>query len=377
MNDIALYIHIPFCKNKCFYCDFASFSGKEKYMLNYIEALSKEINNIKSENIIKTIFIGGGTPTYLSLEGFNILKKSIEKLNINKDVEFTVEGNPGTFTKEKLKFLKDMGVNRLSIGLQAWQNDLLKVLGRIHTVEEFKESYFMARQLGFDNINIDLMFGLPNQNLKMWEETLNEVISLEPEHISCYSLIIEEGTPFFDFYNNKKLNLPSEDLEREMYSTTLKTLKKYGYNQYEISNFSKKNKECRHNLVYWNLNSYVGCGASAHSYINSIRYSNTEDIKDYIDRINKYNSPIVYKSENTLEENMEEFMFLGLRKIEGIKKEEFRKRFSKDVYDVYGGVINKYKSLNMLCENHERIFLNERGIEVSNVIMSEFLLEKS
>ncbi len=377
MNKVALYIHIPFCKNKCFYCDFASFSGNEGYMLDYAKALSKEINNISSETVIKTIFIGGGTPTYLSLEGFKIIKESIDKLNIHKDVEFTVEGNPGTFTKEKLEFLKNMGVNRLSIGLQAWQNSLLKTLGRIHTIEEFKESYLMARQLGFNNINIDLMFGLPNQSLKMWAETLEEVASLDPEHLSCYSLIIEEETPFFNLNKNKKLNLPNEDVERQMYSTTLKTLSKYGYSQYEISNFCKEGKECKHNLVYWDLNPYIGCGVAAHSYIDNIRYSNAENIKDYIERMNKYNSPLVYKNENTLEENVEEFMFLGLRKIHGIKKEEFEKRFSQNIHSIYGEVINKYKYLNMLCETEERIFLNERGIEVSNIIMSEFLLEKS
>lgn len=380
MKKVALYIHIPFCKNKCFYCDFPSFSGNEEYMIDYVKSLSKEINNInkKYKNyIIETIFIGGGTPTYLSLDGFKILKESIDKLNISPTVEFTVEGNPGTFTLEKLQFLKEMGVNRLSIGLQAWQNSLLKTLGRIHNIDEFQQSYNMARKLGFNNINVDLMFGLPNQNLKMWEETLNNVLKLNPEHISCYSLIIEEGTPFYNLYEQDKLELPSEEEERTMYHKTLEILKNKGYYQYEISNFSKKGKECRHNLVYWELNPYIGCGSSAHSYIDGIRYSNCGKISEYIERINKGDNAIVCKNENVIEEDIEEFMFLGLRKIKGVNKEEFKRRFSKDIYDVYGEVINKYKKLKLLNEdNMGNIYLTYQGIEVSNSVLCEFILEK-
>ncbi|KEI00976.1 coproporphyrinogen III oxidase [Clostridium botulinum] len=373
-NDISLYIHIPFCKQKCLYCDFTSYCGKESQMLAYAKALSREIDNIKHKKI-KTIFIGGGTPTYLSLEGWNILKKSIDKLQKSDDLEFTVESNPKTFDKEKLKILKVMGVNRISIGLQAWQDKHLKALGRIHTREEFLKSYKMAREVGFKNINIDLMFGIPNQSFDEWKETLNEITKLNPEHLSCYSLIIEEGTPFYNLYENDKINLPSEELERKMYWYTLKFLKEKGYNQYEISNFSKENKECRHNLVYWNLNEYIGCGVSAHSYSEGYRYRNSDKIEEYIKLIENNQSPIVEKIKNSLKSDIEEFIFMGLRKIKGISLEEFNKRFKKSIYELYSDVICKHKTEGLLLERNGYLFLSDKGVEVSNYIMSDFILD--
>ncbi|MCD3217124.1 oxygen-independent coproporphyrinogen III oxidase [Clostridium botulinum C] len=373
-NDISLYIHIPFCKQKCLYCDFTSYCGKESQMLSYSKALSTEINNIKDKKI-KTIFIGGGTPTYLSLEGWNILKKSIDKLQKSEDLEFTVESNPKTFDKEKLEILKSMGVNRISIGLQAWQNKHLKALGRIHTREEFLKSYNMARKVGFENINVDLMFGIPNQSFDEWKETLNEIIKLNPEHLSCYSLIIEEDTPFYNLYENQKINLPSEELERKMYWYTLKFLKEKGYHQYEISNFSKENKECRHNLVYWDLNEYIGCGVAAHSYSQGYRYNNSGKIEEYIKLIENNQSPIVEKVRNSLKSDIEEFIFMGLRKIKGISIEEFHKRFKKSIYELYSDVIAKHKSNGLIIEYNGYLFLSDKGVEVSNYIMSDFLLD--
>ncbi|KEI09083.1 coproporphyrinogen III oxidase [Clostridium sp. K25] len=373
-NDISLYIHIPFCKQKCLYCDFTSYCGKESQMLSYSKALSTEIDNIKDKKV-KTIFIGGGTPTYLSLEGWNILKKSIDKLQKSEDLEFTVESNPKTFDKEKLEILKSMGVNRISIGLQAWQNKHLKALGRIHTREEFLKSYNMAREVGFENINVDLMFGIPNQSFDEWKETLNEIIKLNPEHLSCYSLIIEEDTPFYNLYENQKINLPSEELERKMYWYTLKFLKEKGYHQYEISNFSKENKECRHNLVYWNLNEYIGCGVAAHSYSQGYRYNNSGKIEEYIKLIENNQSPIVEKVRNSLKSDIEEFIFMGLRKIKGISIEEFHKRFKKSIYELYSDVIAKHKSKGLIIEYNGYLFLSDKGVEVSNYIMSDFLLD--
>ncbi|KEI15070.1 radical SAM family heme chaperone HemW [Clostridium haemolyticum] len=373
-NDISLYIHIPFCKQKCLYCDFISYCGKESQMLSYSKALSIEIDNIKDKKV-KTIFIGGGTPTYLSLEGWNILKKSIDKLQKSEDLEFTVESNPKTFDKEKLEILKSMGVNRISIGLQAWQNKHLKALGRIHTREEFLKSYNMAREVGFENINVDLMFGIPNQSFDEWKETLNEIIKLNPEHLSCYSLIIEEDTPFYNLYENHKINLPSEELERKMYWYTLKFLKEKGYHQYEISNFSKENKECRHNLVYWELNEYIGCGVAAHSYSQGYRYNNSGKIEEYIKLIENNQSPIVEKVRNSLKSDIEEFIFMGLRKIKGISIEEFHKRFKKSIYELYSDVIAKHKSKGLIIEYNGYLFLSDKGVEVSNYIMSDFLLD--
>lgn len=371
-KGISLYIHIPFCKQKCLYCDFPSFSGKEELMLSYAKALSKELDNIDRK--INTIFIGGGTPTYLSIKAWNIIKNSIDKLKKSEDLEFTIEGNPGTFEREKLELFKDMGVNRISIGLQAWQDKHLKSLGRIHSRNDFVNSFNLARKIGFNNINVDLMFGLPNQSLEDWKETLREVSSLDPEHISCYSLIVEESTPFFKFYEEGKLNLPDEDLERNMYYYTLEFLKSKGYYQYEISNFSKINKECKHNLVYWDLNEYLGCGSSAHSYINGFRFRNHEDIISYIKSIEKGNSPIVEKRKNTLQDNIEEFMFMGLRKIKGISEEEFEFRFGVSINEIYGDIIKKYKDIGLLIDKGNRLFLSSRGIEISNTIMADFIL---
>lgn len=372
-KGIALYIHIPFCKQKCLYCDFPSFCGMESQMIDYAKALSKEIDNI-GEETIKTIFIGGGTPTYLSLEGWNIIGKSIHKLKKSIDLEFTVEGNPGTFDMDKLKIFKSIGVNRISIGLQAWQNKHLKNLGRIHTNEEFVESFRMAREVGFENINIDLMFGIPNQNIHEWKETLNKVTELNPEHLSCYSLIVEEGTEFFKLYEREKLSLPEEELEREMYWYTLEFLKKKGFNQYEISNFCKKNKECKHNLVYWNLKEYIGCGSSAHGYKDGVRYRNEEKVEEYIRLISHKKNAIVEKKENSIEDDMEEYMFMGLRKINGISINEFEDRFKTSIHHMYETAILSNKNKGLLEENQGRLFLSPKGIEVSNIVMSDFII---
>ncbi|WP_061994986.1 radical SAM family heme chaperone HemW [Clostridium sp. ATCC 25772] len=376
MKDVSLYIHIPFCKNKCFYCDFPSFSGCDGKMLEYAKALGTEIDKIDKDYIIKTVFIGGGTPTYLSLDGLKYIKKSIEKLNLAPDVEFTVEGNPGTFTKEKLELFKSMGVNRLSIGLQAYQDNLLKSIGRIHSVEDFEKSYKLARECGYKNINIDLIFGLPNQDIDNWKETLKKVVKLNPEHLSCYSLIIEEDTKFYSLFENDKLKLPCEEDEREMYLKTLEILKENGYNHYEISNFCKPNKECRHNLVYWELKPYIGCGSSSHSYVDGRRYYNESDIEEYIKKINENGSAIIESKKNRIEDDIEEYMFLGLRKIAGVNKKQFQLKFSKDIYEIYGEIINRFKGLKMINDDGEKIYLTEKGIEVSNSIMCEFILEK-
>lgn len=372
-QGISLYIHIPFCKQKCLYCDFPSFCGMENQMLSYAEALSKEIDNIGNEKI-KTIFIGGGTPTYLSLEGWNLIKKSIGRLNTTSDLEFTVEGNPGTFSLEKLDLLKSMGVNRISIGLQAWQDRHLKALGRIHSNEEFLESFTMARSVGFKNINVDLMFGIPDQSFEDWKETLEEVTKLNPEHLSCYSLIVEEGTEFFKLYERDRLCLPAEELERKMYDYTLEFLKKKGFYQYEISNFSKENKECKHNLVYWNLGEYIGCGSSSHSYREGIRYRNEESVEEYIRLINTNKNAIVEKKKNSIEDDMEEFMFMGLRKIEGVSIVDFEKRFKTPIHSIYGDIILSHKNKGLLKENEGRLFLSSKGIELSNTVMSDFII---
>ncbi|WP_333860090.1 radical SAM family heme chaperone HemW [Clostridium sp.] len=372
-KPISLYIHIPFCKKKCLYCDFPSYSGKENLMIDYSKALAKDIETIGSREI-NTIFIGGGTPTYLSLDAWYNIYRAVEKLNITKDLEFTVEANPGTFTKEKLIFLRNMGANRLSIGLQAWQNNILRNLGRIHTLEDFLEGYKMARSLGFSNINVDLIFGLPGQTLDIWKSCLKNVVGILPEHISCYSLIIEKGTPFYNLYEENRLDLPSEEEEREMYNFALEFLFKKGYKQYEISNFCREDNVCRHNLVYWDLNQYIGCGSGAHSYVKGYRYRNTENIEQYILEGTRGRFLRLDKYKNSIYNDMEEFMFMGLRKAKGISINDFNNRFSKNIYSVYGNVISKYINNKMLILKDDRLYLSGRGIEISNSIMCEFIL---
>ncbi|MCE5220714.1 MAG: radical SAM family heme chaperone HemW [Clostridium sp.] len=374
MKEISLYIHIPFCKQKCLYCDFPSFSGKEKFMNEYIDALNKEILQKAEKYSINSIFIGGGTPSYLTDSNLQSLLVTLNNLKLKENLEFTVECNPGTLNKKKLDVMKKYNVNRISIGLQATKNSILKEIGRIHNYEEFKNNYFLARDIGFDNINVDLMFGLPNQNFEDWKQSLEEIAKLEPNHISAYSLIIEEGTHFYNLYEQDKLNLPEEDKERFMYLATKEILNKYGYHQYEISNFAKVGKECFHNKVYWKCNEYLGLGVSASSFIDEKRIKNIDDIEEYIKKINEDENVIEQIHVNDISDDMEEFIFMGLRMIEGIKINEFKKRFNKDIYEVYGDIIEKNIKRELLICNSEKLFLSSRGMEISNYVMSDFIL---
>ena len=377
MDKISLYIHIPFCAQKCLYCDFPSFARKDHLRKAYIEALNKEIISLreKHNNLeINTIFIGGGTPSVLEADELECLLKEVAKLNMAKDIEYSMECNPGNLTEEKLEVMKKYGVNRISMGLQAKQDNLLKGLGRIHNYKTFKENFLLAKKVGFNNINVDLMFGLPNQRLNEWEETLREIISLEPAHISAYSLIIEEGTAFYNLYENDKLKLPTEEEERKMYHLAKKILEENGFNQYEISNYAKEGKECRHNLAYWNMDNWIGVGSAAASYINGKRIKNISSVEKYINSINEKGEAVEEIINNSKNDNMEEFMFMGLRKINGIDENEFKKRFSMNINDVYGEIINKYIGEGLLIRESGRIFLSEKGIEISNIIMADFLL---
>lgn len=377
MDKISLYIHIPFCAQKCLYCDFPSFARKDHLRKAYIEVLNKEIISLreKHNNLeINTIFIGGGTPSVLEADELECLLKEVAKLNMAKDIEYSMECNPGNLTEEKLEVMKKYGVNRISMGLQAKQDNLLKGLGRIHNYKTFKENFLLAKKVGFNNINVDLMFGLPNQRLNEWEETLREIISLEPAHISAYSLIIEEGTAFYNLYENDKLKLPTEEEERKMYHLAKKILEENGFNQYEISNYAKEGKECRHNLAYWNMDNWIGVGSAAASYINGKRIKNISSVEEYINSINEKGEAVEEIINNSKNDNMEEFMFMGLRKINGIDENEFKNRFSMNINDVYGEILNKYIDEGLLIRESGRIFLSEKGIEISNIIMADFLL---
>lgn len=374
MKEMSLYIHIPFCKQKCLYCDFPSYAGKESLINEYIRALNEEILRKCSKYKIASIFVGGGTPSYLNEINLESLLKTINLLDFKDDFEFTIECNPGTLNEEKLVLMKNYNVNRISMGLQTTNDNLLKEIGRIHSFEEFKKNYNQARKAGFENINVDLMFGLPNQHMKDWKASLEDVMSLEPDHISAYSLIIEEGTCFYNLYNNDKLNIPNEEEERSMYLFTKGFLEDYGYNQYEISNYAKVNKECFHNKVYWKFNEYLGLGVSASSFVDEKRFKNIDDIKIYIEKINNNEDVTEEIHVNNINDDMEEFMFMGLRMIEGINLKTFKKRFGKDVFDIYDEVIKNNIKKGLLVVDSEKLYLSEKGIELSNYVMSDFIL---
>lgn len=373
-KSLSLYIHIPFCKQKCFYCDFPSYARLEDLKEDYVKALCKEIKNKASKYRIKSIFIGGGTPSYLNEDEIEQILNKISKLDLEDNIEFTMECNPGTLTEEKLKIMLKGGVNRISMGLQAVQNSLLKEIGRIHTFKVFEENYNLAREIGFKNINVDLMFGLPNQSIEEWEESLRKIASLKPEHISAYSLIIEEDTGFYKLWENNKLLLPNEEEERIMYSKTKEILESYGYKQYEISNYAKEGYECYHNKVYWKCEEYLGLGSASSSFINERRIKNIEDVKTYIERINKNESIIDEVIENKNKDNIEEFIFMGLRMLEGINLSEFKNKFNTNIEDMYKEVIEKNINNNLLIIENDRLKLTSKGIELSNSVMSDFII---
>ena len=365
----SLYVHIPFCVRKCLYCDFNSYGNALSFQDVYIKSLIKEIDKI-SQTKFKTIFIGGGTPTILSI---NNLKRLTEKLSKFTPEEFTIEANPGTIDQEKLKILKENGVNRISVGLQACQDRLLKKLGRIHSMDDFLRSYEMINRFEFKNINIDLMFAIPDQSFQDFQETLKCVTDLKPQHLSCYSLIVEEGTPFYDMYKEGRLKLADEDAERQMYYYCVKFLDEKGYKRYEISNFAKEGFKCSHNITYWKDEEYIGVGAGAHSYVSNNRYNNKYNITDYINGINNENEKenIERISKN---DEMSEFMFMGLRLTQGIEKERFKERFKKDIYDIYENEIKELIKLKLIVDDDNNIFLTNRGIDVSNQVFLKFML---
>ena len=372
-SPMEIYIHIPFCIRKCDYCDFLSGPSGPKEQADYVQALLREIQAVEEGEgrSVSSIFIGGGTPSVLDerLLG-DILKEIRNRFKIEEDAEITIEVNPGTANIGKLQAYREMGINRLSIGLQSPEDRELKILGRIHNYGQFLETYQEARIVGFDNINIDLMSAIPDQTYEGWVKNLRTVAELEPEHISAYSLIVEEGTPFAA----RKLNLPDEDTEYNMYEATAQILKEYGFEQYEISNYARKGRECRHNVGYWTRQDYLGFGLGASSLYGKERFANTADMKKYLE--NSRNPEKIREKEPSLtrEDEMAEFMFLGLRMIRGIVKSDFQENFGCTIESVYEEVLEKYESMGLLLEQDGRIFLSRKGIHVSNSIMAEFLL---
>lgn len=427
---LGLYIHIPFCVKKCDYCDFLSAPATEELKGRYVDALITEIKSCSSyysNYEVQTLFFGGGTPSCLeAVQIEKIMKALSENFRLNKEkMEASIEINPGTITEEKLKAYKKAGINRLSFGLQSVNDAELRNLGRIHTYEQFKDNYLLARTLGFTNINVDLMSALPEQTLNSWENTLRTILALEPEHISAYSLIVEEGTRFYDRYSEGSAYyslLPNEDTDRGMYHRTKELLKDHGYERYEISNYAKKGFECRHNSSYWVGTNYLGLGLGASSLIEGVRFSKEDNLKQYImaserwaaekavegfDNTTTEDNTIItaegydtitveakaggkenrqdkecpdsigfLKESSTLslEQQMEEFMFLGLRMCKGVSKAEFYQKFKQEVMEVYSKVMKELLEKGLIKEAGDRIYLSDLGIDVSNYVLAEFLL---
>ena len=380
-NNFGIYIHIPFCVRKCSYCDFISFANKENLIDSYVKALKKEIEKFNfSKFNVTTLYLGGGTPSYLDAkyitEILNLIKNKLANNKTSwKDIEITIEVNPGTVTKEKLKAYKMAGVNRLSIGLQSTSNRLLKQIGRIHTYEDFLDTYNMAKDLGFDNINVDLMIALPNQTIEDIKESLEKIIFLNPNHISVYSLIVEEGTLISKWLDEGKIELPSDDEERRMYWYVKNFLELHGYNHYEISNFSKKQKESKHNLNCWNQEEYIGFGLAAHSYIDDTRFCNISNLEQYIENIenNELNRNREIEEQQTKEDMKKEFMMLGFRKIEGVDISKFKEKYQENPLYLYRKELNKLAAEGLIEVDLNNIKLTNKGLDLANLVFEEFI----
>lgn len=363
MRPLELYIHIPFCERKCKYCDFLSAPSTMEERKKYVESLCWKIRSygeLAKAYIVVTIFVGGGTPSILLPEQMEEIFRVVrDTFFVEESAEITIEMNPGTVNREKLLAYRRCGINRLSIGLQSADNEELKILGRIHTYEEFLDTYHMARAEGFDNINIDLMSAIPGQTLVSFEKTLRIAAELKPEHISAYSLIIEEGTPFYERYGDGDHadELPDEDTERRMYQRTKEILGEYGYDRYEISNYSRPGYECRHNLGYWDRVEYLGIGSGAASLIENRRWIEGEEPEQL-----------------TIQNRMEEYMFLGLRKTCGVSIRKFHEIFGRNMYEVYEEVLKDMMKKGLLEIGEDHVRLTDYGVDVSNYVMSGFLM---
>ena len=384
-KPLGIYLHIPFCVRKCNYCDFLSAPAQEETRRRYVQCLTEEIRQFEAakEYEVKSVFFGGGTPSILEGKWIAALMEELEKIfSFSEIPEITIECNPGTLTAEKLDHYRKSGINRLSLGLQSADENELKLLGRIHTWEDFYKNYQQARESGFENISVDLMSALPGQTVSSWKRTLEKVLALKPEHISAYSLIIEEGTPFYDWYgaedekrrrglaDNGRTVLPSEEEEREMYYDTKRFLTEAGYHRYEISNYAREGYESIHNSGYWLRREYFGFGLGASSQVKNLRCKNTERLEDYL-------KSDFFKKEVqilTRQEEIEETMYLGLRMMQGVNLQGFQKSFGARVETLYKETLEKLERQGLLRIKDGCLRLTDSGIDVSNAVMAEFLL---
>lgn len=373
---LEIYVHIPFCVKKCDYCDFLSGPATEERQEEYVRALLDEIQGQYSEpkDRVVSVFFGGGTPSVIHAEWIcAIIDKLREKYEFSPDAEISMEANPGTLTREKLALYKEHGINRISLGLQSALDEELKMLGRIHNFEEFQNSFQMVREAGFINVNVDLMSAIPKQTYENWVYNLRTVAEMNPEHISAYSLIIEEGTPFYERFCEESLELPDEEQEYQMYEDTAEILKEYGYEQYEISNYAKPGMACRHNIGYWTRTNYLGFGLGAASLYDNVRYHNTEDMEEYLKNSQEpeqIRRDVQYLTES---ECQEEFMFLGLRMTKGVSGQKFEETFGKPFPEKYRMILEKYEKAGFLESENGWWCFSRKGIHVSNQILAEFL----
>lgn len=387
-KEIGLYVHMPFCKQKCYYCDFVSYANKYNIVDRYIQCLKKEIIQYANENkimskhgleqkyVIKTIYIGGGTPSSIDeLYIINILQKIKENFQIKNDAEITIEVNPGTVNKEKLETYREIGINRLSIGLQAVQDEILKSIGRIHTFKDFENTYKYAREVGFNNINVDLMINLPNQTLDNVKESVKAILNLKPEHISVYSLILEENTKLYEMVKSKQVALETEEVERQMYWYVKETLEKYKYIQYEVSNFAKSGFQSQHNIDCWNQEEYIGVGIAASSFIENKRYSNISNLEEYMGNIESGmpNKNLILDEVLDFESKMNEFMMLGLRTIQGVDIKKFEQKFKINPIIKYCKILEKLNHEGLIEIDANNIKLSNKGIDLANIVWEEFV----
>ena len=390
-KKLGLYIHIPFCIKKCSYCDFLSFSATDQAKEQYVQQLIKELQ-VRSaafkDCFLDTVFLGGGTPSALEERHIAGIMDAVQgNFTLEENAEITMEMNPGTVNEQKFMAYHKAGINRISFGVQSMQNKELRLLGRIHTVEEFLENYKAARKAGFSNINIDLMSALPNQTLKDVQKNLTEAVKLSPEHLSCYGLIIEEGTPFYQLYEEQELRrqageerpedtLPTEQLEREMYQWISDFLEEQGYVHYEISNYARPGMECKHNLKYWERKEYLGVGLGAASFVKDTRFSNVRTIEEYLQADIEQEMEVLMEEQEIIDETsaMEEFMFLGLRMNEGVTRAAFEQSFGVPIEAVYLETLRKLKEQGLLQMIAGRIALTDKGMDLANYVMAKFLL---
>lgn len=381
-GEIGIYIHIPFCLSKCFYCDFASYSKKEDKIELYVNALCNEIiqnAEILSEYTITTIYIGGGTPSYIDGK---YIKQIMDTLNMfidkEKVQEVTIELNPNSVTEEKLETYKNCGINRLSIGLQSTHNDVLKKIGRVHKFEDFKSVLELVNNVGFNNISLDLIYPLPDLSLEAFKESVDYAVSLKDKnikHISIYNLEIHEGSKLDFILKEGYVSLVDEDTEYEMYKYLTKKFEESGYKRYEISNYALSGFESKHNLKYWNQEQYLGFGSNASSFFGGVRSANVKEIDEYIEKIN---NNCTVKDDNSYEDLdkealQKEYVMLALRKIDGVNKNKFKTRYKEDIHDVFAKEIVELKKDNLLVENDTNIYLSQRGLEVANIVWERFI----